>query len=107
MIQPTPDHMAILSLARQTLRARDDSVLWEKDFEKACEWHGTCCNSLWEELERQIAQFDGLVPEEEHPSIKRKKMIAQIRREIIDTARNAVTAAMNDLADGPMLDKYE
>ncbi len=105
--QISPEHMALLSLARATLRARDDRVLWNKDAEEACERHGALCEALWTELENQVAVADGLVVVHEHPALKRRKMIASIRREIVEAAMNAITEAMAELAKGPMLDEYE
>ena len=103
---PSPDHLGLLTLARAAIRARDDRVLWKKDPDDACERHRALCDALWEELEQQIAQFDGLVPVAEHPALKRQKMIAQMRREIADTVKHAITDAMEELAKGPMLDEY-
>jgi hypothetical protein len=105
--QISPEHMALLSLARATFRARDDRVLWNSDPEEACERHGALCDALWTELENQIAAADGLVIVHQHPALKRQKMIANMRREIVQAAQNAITEALEELAKGPMLDSYE
>ena len=94
-------------MARAAFKARDDRHLWRQDVRKAAEEHGCACDALWEELERQIALFDGLVPVAEHPALKRRKMIAHMRSEIVATAQNAITEALDELAQGPMLDEYE
>lgn len=103
----SPDHLTLLSIARAAFKARDDRHLWRQDVRKAAEEHGCACDALWEELERQVAQFDGLVPVAEHPALKRRKMIAQMRSEIVATAQNAISEALEELAQGPMLDEYE
>jgi putative protein kinase ArgK-like GTPase of G3E family len=102
----SPDHMALLTIARAAFKARDDRHLWRQDVSKAAAEHGAACDAIWEELERQVAQFDGLVPVAEHPALKRRKMIAQMRTEIVATAQNAIIEAMEELARGPMLDDY-
>lgn len=102
----SPDHLALLSLARAAFRARDDRHLWRQEALKAAEEHGAACDALWEELERQVAVHDGLVPVAEHPTLRRRKMIAQMRHEIVTTANHAIAEALDALAQGPMLDDY-
>ena len=102
-----PDHLAILTLANAALQARDDRTAWSKCVSHAAEIHGVACDAVWEELERQVALQDGRVPVAEHPSVKQKRMIANLRSEIVNVALASIEEAMNDLAKGPMLEEYE
>lgn len=100
-----PDHRYILELARAALQARDNRQLWRQNIRKAAEEHGFFCDALWAEIERQLdEQFDRIAVIE-HPSIKQRRMIANIRREIVAVAQHAIEEALNDLADGPMMMK--
>lgn len=98
-----PDHARILELARAALQARDNRQLWRQNIQKACEEHGFWCEELWTELERQTDDRHGEITVLEHPSVRRRRMIANIRREIVATAQNAIEEALNELAHGPMM----
>lgn len=102
-----PDHLALLAIARAALVARDDRQNWRNNPSQAAEIHGAQCDALWDELERQVAIQDGKIPVIDHPETKRIKMIAQWRREIVSVALNAVTEALDELADGPMMEDVE
>lgn len=99
-----PDHLRLLSLAKAAFKARDDRTLWRENPMAAAEEHGFHCDALWDELARQCTERDGAVPELEPPSVKRRKMVANMRREIVATAQNAIIEALEELADGPMED---
>ena len=99
-----PDHSRLLELAQAALKARDNRHLWTQDVLKAAEEHGYYCDELWKELERQTDDRHGEIAVLEHPSVKQRRMIANIRKEIVATAQNAIEEALNELAHGPMLD---
>lgn len=98
-----PDHLRLLSLARASFKARDARVLWRQNPEAAAEEHGFHCEALWTELERQVCEQDGAVPILEHPSVQRRRMIANLRREIVDAAQNAIIEALDAVARGPAM----
>ncbi len=100
-----PDHQRLLELAQAALKARDNRSLWRQNVMKAAEEHGFYCNALWKELERQTDDRHGQIPTLEHPTVTRRKMIANIRREIVAVAQNAMIEALDDLAYGPMMDE--
>lgn len=99
-----PDHLRLLELAQAAFKARDNRHLWRMDTMKAAEEHGFYCDALWEELARQTAARDGEIPTLEHPSVKRRKMVADLRREIVEAAQGAMIAALDELARGPMIE---
>jgi len=70
----------------------------------AAKEHGYRCDALWAELEKQVCESDGAIPTLEHPSETRRKMIANLRSEIVMTAQNAMVEALNELADGPIIE---
>lgn len=102
-----PDHQRLLELAQAALKARDNRQLWRNDTLKAAEEHGFYCDQLWAELERQTDDRHGQIPVLEHPSVKQRRMIADLRREIVATAMNGIEAALDELAKGPMLEDEE
>lgn len=102
-----PDHQRLLELAQAAFKARDDRMLWRQNVLEAAERHGFYCDALWEELSRQVCAHDGEIRVLEHPSVKRRKMIANLRREIIATAQNAMIEALDELEHGPMLEDEE
>ena len=102
-----PDHARILELARAALQARDNRQLWKQNMMKAAEEHGYWCDELWAELERQTDDRHDEITVLEHPSVRQRRMIANIRREIVATAQNAIEEALNDLAHGPMMEDDE
>ena len=102
-----PDHTRLLELARAALQARDNRSLWRHNTTKAAEEHGFWCDELWTELERQTDDRHDQIAVLEHPSVRKLRMIANIRREIVATAQNAIEMALNELADGPMMDEDE
>lgn len=102
-----PDHQRLLELAQAAFLARDNRALWRQNNMKAAEEHGFYCDALWEELTRQIEAQSGKIPVLEHPSVKRRKMVANMRREIVATAQAAIHDALDELAHGPMLDDDE
>lgn len=104
MGEPHPDHLAILTLAKDALRARDDRTAWREGISHAAEIHGAACNAVWEELERQVCLQDGRIPAIEHPRVKQQRMIMNLRTEIVNTAMLAIESALVDLAKGPMLE---
>lgn len=99
-----PDHLAILTLAKAAIQARDDRTAWRKGIARAAEAHGVACDAVWEELERQIALQDNQIPVLEHPKVKQQRMIANLRSEIVNTAMVAIESALHELAQGPMLE---
>lgn len=99
-----PDHIAILTLAKAAIQARDDRTAWRKGIAFAAEAHGVACDAVWDELERQIEVQHGRIPVLEHPKVKQQRMIANLRSEIVNTALVAIESALDDLARGPMLD---
>lgn len=99
-----PDHLAILTLAKAAIQARDDRTAWRKGIANAAEAHGVACDAVWIELERQIEAQHGRIPVLEHPKARQQRMIANLRSEIVNTAIVAIEDALNDLAKGPMLD---
>ena len=102
-----PDHLRLLALAKAAFKARDARTLWKTNPRAAAEEHGFHCDALWDELERQTCEQDGAVPVLEHPSVKKRKMIANLRSEIVAAAQNAIIEALDDLGDGPMLEQEE
>jgi hypothetical protein len=102
-----PDHQRILELAQAALKARDNRALWRMNVKQAAEEHGYYCDELWRELERQTDDRHGEIPVLEHPSVRMRTMVANIRREIVATAQNAIEEALNELAEGPMMEDYE
>ena len=102
-----PDHLRLLSLARAALLARDNRALWRASIEHAAEEHGAACDALWDEIERQVTIQDGRVPVAELPSAKHKRMVRQMRSEIVAVVQDALTDALSALADGPRLDDDE
>jgi LmbE family N-acetylglucosaminyl deacetylase len=107
MVELHPDHMRLLELAQAAFQARDNRHLWRQNTMKAAEEHGFYCDALWEELARQTTVLDGEIPTLEHPSVKRRKMVADLRREIVDAAQSAMIEALDELAHGPMLEDEE
>lgn len=99
-----PDHLRLLALARAALTARDNRALWRASIIHAAEEHGVACSALWDEIERQVTLQDGRVPVLEHPSVKHKRMVRKMRSEIVAVVQDALTDALNALADGPRLD---
>lgn len=99
-----PDHLAILALAKAAIQARDDRTAWRKGIANAAEAHGVACDAVWDELERQIELQHGRIPVLEHPSVKKLRMIANLRSEIVNTALAAIEDALADIAKGPMLE---
>lgn len=99
-----PDHMRLLALARAALTARDNRALWRASIRHAAEEHGAACDALWDEIERQVTVQDGRVPVLEHPAAKHKRMVRQMRSEIVAVVQDALTDALSALADGPRLD---
>lgn len=95
-----PDHMRLLSLARAALIARDNRALWKASIRHAAEEHGAACDALWDEIERQVTLQDGRVPVLEHPSAMHKRMLRQMRSDIV----GAVQDALETLRDGPRLE---
>lgn len=102
-----PEHMRLLELAQAAFQARDNRHLWRQNVLKAAEEHGFYCDALWHELERQTAMRDGKIPVLEHPSVKKRKMVAELRREIVVAAQSAMIEALDELAHGPMLEDDE
>ncbi len=100
-----PDHERLLALAQAAFDARDDRRLWNRDVTAAAERHGFYCDALWEELSRQVCANDGDIAVLEHPSVKRRTMIAQMRREIVAVAQNAMIEALDSLAHGPCIEE--
>lgn len=101
------DHLRLLSMANAAFKARDARTLWRQNPQAAAEEHGFHCDAIWEELARQCAEQDGAIPVLQHPSVKRRKMVADLRREIVATAQNAIIDALDELADGPMMEEDE
>jgi uncharacterized protein with FMN-binding domain len=99
-----PDHMALLAIAKAAFAARDDRHNWRKNPDLAAENHGVHCDALWDELERQVTIQDGKIPTIDAPERKRRKQIAEWRREVVSAALNAITEALDELADGPMME---
>lgn len=99
-----PDHIRLLELAQAAFKARDNRHLWRMDTMKAAEEHAFYCDALWEELARQTAVREGEIPTLEHPSVKRRKMVADLRREIVEAAQAAMIEALDELARGPMIE---
>lgn len=103
-----PDHMRLLEMARAAFQARDNRHLWRQNTMKAAEEHGFFCDALWHELERQVdITYEGKIPVLEHPSVKQRRMIAELRREIVAAAQTAMIDALEELANGPMLGDEE
>lgn len=102
-----PDHLRLLELAQAAFQARDDRTAWRKGIANAAEAHGVACDTVWDELERQIEMQDGRIPVLEHPKRKQMRMVANLRCEIVNTAMAAIEGALNELAKGPMLEDEE
>ncbi|XAI95569.1 hypothetical protein [Nostoc phage Nsp-JY21] len=102
-----PDHLRLLELAQAAFQARDNRHLWRQNTLKAAEEHGFYCDALWHELERQTAVREGQIPVLEHPSVKKRRMVADLRREIVAAAQSAMIDALDDLANGPTLEDEE
>lgn len=102
-----PDHQRILDIAAAALKSRDDRTSWIKDTAQAAENHGYWCDQLWVELERQCYSKDSNPNVLEHPTEKRRRMIADLRREIVLTAMDGIEAALENLANGPMIEGIE
>ena len=99
-----PDHLRLLALANAAFRARDNRALWKASGTKAADEHAYACNALWDELERQCTIAAGRVPVLEHPSAKHKRMVRQMRSEIVAVVQDALSDALDTLADGPRLE---
>lgn len=99
-----PDHLRLLSLALTANNLRDDRKAWGSNTMRAAEAHAAACNELWEELERQIAQNDGRVPVAELPIVKQRRMLAQMRSEIVNTVLVSIEGALSDLEKGPIIE---
>ncbi len=100
-----PDHQRLLELARAALQARDNRQLWRQNTRKACEEHGYWCDELWKELERQTDDLHGEVAILEHPIMGQRRMLANLRREIVTAAMNGIEAALDELSEGPLMDE--
>ena len=98
-----PDHLRLLALAKAAIRARDDRVLWKRSALEGAELHGAACDALWSELENQVCMQDGAIPVLEHPAVKHKRMVRQMRSEIIAVVQASLEEALDALADGPRL----
>jgi hypothetical protein len=96
----SPDHVRLLALARRAISARDDKALWKRSLKEGVETHGTACDAVWDELERQVTLAAGEVPVLEHPSATQKRRAAQMRKDIIAAVQHALTDALDDLANG-------
>ena len=101
-----PDHQRILELAKAAIQARDNRQLWRHDTLKAAEEHGLYCDQLWEELDRQCNDRHDDLNMLEHPSVKQRRMIADLRREIVTAAMNGIEAALDELAKGPLMEDF-
>jgi ParB family chromosome partitioning protein len=64
-------------------------------------------DALWDELDRQVALQDSHVRVMEHPIVKKRRMIADLRREIVSAAQCAMIDALEELAGGPRLEDEE
>ncbi len=98
-----PDHLSLLALAKAAIRARDDRALWKRSALEGAELHGAACDALWRELESQGCTHAGGIPVLEHPSVRHKRMVRQMRSEIIAVVQASLEDALNSLADGPRL----
>lgn len=98
-----PDHLRLLALAKAAIRARDDRLLWKRSALEGAEMHGAACNALWSELDRQVYEQDGGIPVLDLPSVKHKRMVRQMRSEIIAVVQASLEDALDALADGPRL----
>lgn len=78
-----PDHLKLISLAQAALKARDDRARWQANGTNAAEEHGAACEAVWDELERQVTIQDGRIPTIEHPTVRYRRMVAQMRGEIV------------------------
>lgn len=99
-----PDHLKLISLAQAALKARDDRTRWQANVTNAAEAHGAACEAVWDELERQVIIQDGRIPTIEHPTVRYRRMVAQMRGEIVAHCQNAVIEALDSLQDGPSLE---
>lgn len=99
-----PDHLRLLSLARAALIARDNRALWKASISHAAEEHGAACDALWDEIERQVTLQDGRVPVLEHPSARHKRMLRQMRSDIVGVVQDALAGALETLRDGPRME---
>lgn len=102
-----PDHLRLLSLARAALTARDNRALWKASISHAAEEHGAACDALWDEIERQVTIQDGRVPVLEHPSARHKRMLRQMRSDIVGVVQDALADALETLRDGPRMELDE
>ena len=98
-----PDHLRILALAKAAIRARDDRVLWKRSALEGAELHGAACDALWTELEDQVCAQDGRVPVLETPGARHKRMLREMRSEIIALVQDTLVEALDALANGPRL----
>lgn len=99
-----PDHLRLLTLAKAAFKARNDRTLWRQNIERAADEHGTACDALWDELERQVDEQDGKIPVLEHPSATKIRRARQIRAEIVNACRDAISETMDQIIDGGLLD---
>lgn len=99
-----PDHLHILALANTALLAADNRVLWRDNTFRAAEEHGHACDALWDELTRQVVLQDGKIPVLEHPSATKRRRAREIRAEIVNACRDAISEAMDQIIDGGILD---
>ena len=99
--------MRLLALAKTSIRIRDDRQAWRGNTMRAAEDHSAACNELWEELERQVSLNDGKVPVAELPIVKQRRMAAQMRSAVVNTALVAIERAFKELENGPALEDYE
>ena len=98
-----PDHLRLLAFAKAAIRARDDRALWKRSALEGAELHGAACDALWNELENQVFEQDGRIAVLEHPSVRHKRMVRQMRSEIIAVVQASLEKALDALADGPRL----
>lgn len=99
-----PDHHKLISLAQAALKARDDRARWQANGTNAAEEHGAACEAVWDELERQVTIQDGRIPTIEHPTVRYRRMVGQMRGEIVAHCQNAVFEALDALQHGPSLE---
>lgn len=102
-----PDHERLLALAKAALVARDNRALWTRSIREGAAEHGAACDALWTEIERQVTVQDGRIPTLEHPSVRHKRMVRQMRSEIVARVQDALSDALDCLADGPYFDTEE
>jgi hypothetical protein len=95
--------LAFLQPKRTALKARNVRTAWRKNIKTEASAHGAACESLWDELERQVELSHGTVSAILHPSLKYNRMIASMRTEIVTVAPFATESAMNELERGHIL----